>query len=230
MSLTTSNLSRRDFFLRSFRSAGNEFLSSIESPTIPTIRSNIAASAVGGTPTNEVRNRFPDCVVTTHREVKRRFFSDLVANQRIVLGLIYTNCERICPVTTSNMIETYKILKARNTTPFRMITLTVDPERDTPDHLLRYAARHEIAGLDDWDFITASPEDTLAIRRSFKLADNVDPTKANDIKSHSGLLVLGNDQKGRWSAIPSGADPSQIANTFERIARNTSLRGFVGRS
>ena len=131
MSSTNSNLSRRDFFLRSFRRAGDEPQTSAKTRKLATVRSSIAASAIGNTPTNEVRNRFPDCVVTTHREKKLRFFSDLVANQRVVLGLIYTNCERICPVTTSNMIETYKILKARNTTPFRMITMTVDPERDT---------------------------------------------------------------------------------------------------
>lgn len=187
-----------------------------------------ASSTPGGVSTSErASRRLPDCVVRNHREDTFRLVSDLISDQRVILGFIYTRCKGICPTTTLHMREAYRVLTARQAAPFRMITISVDPERDSPDDLLRHAAVNDVAGFPNWQFVVASPEDTLAIRRGLRLVDP-DPVRDRNVSTHSGVLVLGNDRSNRWGGIPSGAAPVHIANTFERIARVGTLQEFAG--
>ncbi|MFM9082273.1 MAG: hypothetical protein ACKOTE_19495, partial [Opitutaceae bacterium] len=76
-------------------------------------------------------------------------------------------------------------------------------------------------------FVVASDVDTYAIRKALRLTDP-DPKRDQDLSNHSGLLVLGNDRTNRWGGMPSGSDPTQIASTFDRIARTVSLQEYAG--
>ena len=183
--------------------------------------------ATGFTASDRASRRMPDCLVRTHREESLRWVSDLVSDQRVILSFIYTRCDCICPTTTRNMAAAYRILKERKSAPFRMISLSVDPARDTADDLARYAARYGLGGLPDWHFVVAGVEETLAIRKALRLTDP-DPKKDASLSNHSGLLVMGNDRTNRWGGMPSGAEPSQIAGTFDRIARTVSLQEYAG--
>lgn len=186
-----------------------------------------ASTVQGFAAADRASRRLPDCAVRGHREDSFRLVSDLISDQRVILGFIYTRCEGICPTTTQHMREVYQILQDRKAAQFRMVTISIDPTRDDPDALLRYAARNAVAGFPNWQFVVASPDDTLAIRRGLRLVDP-DPVRDQNVSTHSGVLVLGNDRTNRWGGIPAGAAPIHIANTFERIARSVSLQEFAG--
>lgn len=181
----------------------------------------------GFTAADRATRRWPDCRVRNHHDEEFRLVSDLVAGQRVILGFIYTQCEGICPATTRHMLAAHRILSARGSASFRMISLSIDPERDNADALLRYAAINGVAQIPNWQFVVASPEDTLALRQALRLVDR-DPERDRKPSNHSGVLVLGNDERNRWGGIPAGAEPIHIANTFERIARPVSLQQFAG--
>ena len=183
--------------------------------------------ATGFTNADRASRRMPDCLVRSHRDETLRFVSDLLSDQRVLLGFIYTRCDGICPTTTRNMAATYRILKERNSAPFRIISLSVDPVRDNADDLARYAARYGLADIPEWHFVVAGVQETLAIRKALRLVDP-DPKRDGDLNNHSGLLVMGNDRTNRWGGMPSGAEPSQIAGTFDRIARTVSLQEYAG--
>mgnify|MGYP006273347367 CR=1 FL=1 len=208
----SSELSRRGFLLG--RAAENA-----SSRTVASGRFVGPAHGVDHrfTAADRATGRWPDVVVRTHADQPLRIVSDLVSEQRVLLGFIYTRCEGVCPATTANMAAAYRLLKDRSVRPFRFLSISIDPERDTPDDLVRYAARQGLADLPDWQFVVASPEDTLA-----------NPERDRVISNHSGLLLMGNDRTNRWGGIPSRAEPIHIANTFERIARSVSLQEFAG--
>ncbi len=171
--------------------------------------------------------RWPDCRVRSHRDDEFRLVSDLIAGQRVILGFIYTRCDGICPTTTRHMLAAHRILSERGSAPFRMISMSIDPERDDADDLLRYAAVNQVADIPNWHFVVASAADTLALRQALRLVDR-DPERDRKPSNHSGVLVLGNDERNRWGGIPAGAEPVHIANTFERIARTGTLQQFAG--
>jgi protein SCO1/2 len=220
MNPATASFSRRDFFRGG--------LSSRSATVAPARFLGPTTTLPGGVPTHDrTSRRFPDCVVRGHLDSSYRLVSDLIADQRVMIGLIYTRCDGICPTTTRNMLAARKILEQREQAPFRMITLSIDPERDTPDDLHRYAAKNQAAQFENWQFVVASPADTLALRRSLRLIDP-NPERDRKLNTHSGVLILGNDTTNRWGGIPAAAEPIHIANLFERTARTTSLQEYAG--
>lgn len=76
-----------------------------------------------------------------------------------IASFIYTTCKSICPMLTSQL----KVLQRRLSTQAprtRIVSISVDPERDTPEVLKQYA-RDRGADLSRWTFLTGNP---LAVR------------------------------------------------------------------
>ena len=69
-----------------------------------------------------------------------------------VADFIYTNCEGPCPRMSSHM----HALEGRLDPSVKLVSFTVDPERDTPAVLEQYGQKF---GADDsrWSFLTGSP-------------------------------------------------------------------------
>src|SRR5713226_3794771 len=97
----------------------------------------------------------------------------------VILNFIYGRCKEACPLH-SNLISA--IQRMINSGPLRdsvqFISITTDPERDTPDVLKAYGPAH---GLDsvNWVFLTsgpAKPAETreLAKRYGLKFTPTVD--------------------------------------------------------
>lgn len=82
----------------------------------------------------------------------------------VVLNFVYASCPDVCPLH-SEAIATLQ--EAVNGTPMkdlvRFVSITTDPERDTPAVLKAYGPTH---GLDpaNWVFLTSGPDQPTATR------------------------------------------------------------------
>lgn len=81
-----------------------------------------------------------------------------------VIGYVFTNCPDICPLTTNNMRLVQEALKQENITGVEFVTITFDPEYDTPSVLKEYA---EVRRLDtsNWIFLTGDKSTTDQVMR-----------------------------------------------------------------
>ncbi|KUG26929.1 hypothetical protein ASZ90_003210 [hydrocarbon metagenome] len=81
-----------------------------------------------------------------------------------VIGYVFTNCPDICPLTTNNMRLVQEALKKENITGVEFVTITFDPEYDTPSVLKEYA---EVRRLDtsNWIFLTGDKSTTDKVMR-----------------------------------------------------------------
>jgi protein SCO1/2 len=86
----------------------------------------------------------------TERDGRRVALSDLKGKVWIV-NFIYTNCPDTCPIQSAQMKELQEEFK--NEKGLRLVSITVDPERDTPEILTKYAARFG-ADSSKWLFLT----------------------------------------------------------------------------
>lgn len=70
----------------------------------------------------------------------------------------YADCADTCPQTSPVMAEVQALTADLETgnIPIRLVTMTIDPERDTAARLADYAARFE-ADPETWHFVTGSP-------------------------------------------------------------------------
>lgn len=87
-------------------------------------------------------------------------FPDDFQGQALVVGYVYLQCPDICPLVTVNMRDLRNELDAPDDVAF--ITMTFDPQRDTPEALRSY---REAYGLEDtdWTFLTGDPETVDAL-------------------------------------------------------------------
>jgi protein SCO1 len=76
----------------------------------------------------------------------------------VVVAFIYTNCPDACPLLTAKMATLETRLGADFGRRVAFVSITVDPQRDTPEALAQYARTHG-ANVAGWDFLTGSSGD-----------------------------------------------------------------------
>ncbi len=90
----------------------------------------------------------------TERDGSRITLSDLKGKVWIV-NFIYTNCPDTCPIQSAQMRQLQDDFKKE--TDLRLVSITVDPTRDTPEVLSEYARRFS-ADPARWFFLTGEKE------------------------------------------------------------------------
>jgi cytochrome oxidase Cu insertion factor (SCO1/SenC/PrrC family) len=90
----------------------------------------------------------------TERDGRRISLSDLKGKVWIV-NFIYTNCPDTCPIQSAQMRQILEDFE--NEKDLRLVSITVDPARDTPEVLSEYARRFS-ADPARWLFLTGDKE------------------------------------------------------------------------
>jgi protein SCO1 len=100
----------------------------------------------------------------------KRFGFHQYRGRVVVLTFIYTRCPLpdYCPLMTTNFAEIEKALKTGPDSKSRaqLLSITVDPEYDTPKILREYAAAHS-TGSGLWDYATGTKEDIKQVATYF---------------------------------------------------------------
>lgn len=82
----------------------------------------------------------------------------------IILSFIFTSCTTICPVLTATLAQAEDRLMEEPIRP-RIVSVSIDPEFDTPETLRRYAEDYH-AGQ-EWTFLTGDQRSIVALQRAF---------------------------------------------------------------
>jgi protein SCO1/2 len=121
--------------------------------------------------------------------------------QALGITFLFTRCPypTYCPRMSSNFEEAYKKLKANSSAPtnWHLLTITFDPEFDTPPVLKSYAKRY---GYDPakWNYLTGELIDITAITEQFGLMFwRPDPKEVTGISHNLRTVVVDEDGKVR---------------------------------
>lgn len=144
-----------------------------------------------------------------------RFYDDVVRDRVVVIQFFFVHCDGICPLSTGKMLAMREALGERVGRDIDFVSITLDPERDTPAVLAEYA-RNLDAGP-GWTFLTGAKADIEALRWRLGAFD-LDPEIDADRTQHAGVLVLGNDAKQRWSMKPATLSTSSLTRAVLRLA------------
>lgn len=96
------------------------------------------------------------------------------------------------------------------------LSITLDPDVDSPEVLKGYAERQGVRP--GWLFLTGKLDDIELVRRRLGVVDP-DPEVDADRAQHSGLVVIGNEPAGDWSAMPALLAPPRLAEIVRDVAR-----------
>jgi protoheme IX farnesyltransferase len=107
-----------------------------------------------------------------------------------VASFVFVRCPGPCPQVTATMARLQKELELANNPDVRLVTFTVDPERDNPKELTDYANRYQ-ADPERWQFLTGKSESELhtLITDGFKIFAKRS-TNPDDVFDHSTRLAL----------------------------------------
>ncbi len=151
---------------------------------------------------NNQREYFTDLPLLTQDGKEVHFYTDMLQGKVVLISFIYTNCTEICPILMPNLVRIQELLGDRSGRDVSLISISVDPEDDTPEELKEYGKKY--GAKPGWTFLTGKKENIDWV--VYKLGQY-----AEDFEDHSMLFLVGDVKNARWSKIRGDMPPETIA-------------------
>ncbi|HET8538636.1 MAG TPA: SCO family protein [Anaeromyxobacter sp.] len=161
-----------------------------------------------------------DLALVDQHGVSRRFASEVIADRVVVMDFIFTTCTTICPLLSSKMVRLQEKLGDRLGKDVFLVSVSVDPLRDTPQKLLAYAGKWK--ARPGWTFLTGPKADVDAVLKG------VGAYTAN-FTDHPPMFLVGDGKAGRWTRLNGFPDADRILQQVDELVaartRTASLGG-----
>ena len=92
-------------------------------------------------------------------DVGREVKLEVLRGRPQIIALFFTNCEHSCPLIVSDMKAIEKALPRSLREKVDFLLVSIDPERDTPEVLRAFRAKHELP-VERWTLLRGTPEAT----------------------------------------------------------------------
>jgi protein SCO1/2 len=120
----------------------------------------------------------------------------------VVAGFAYTTCPDVCPLMTAAMRRVQESLSPTEHGAVYFLTVTTDPEIDSPKVLAGYAKRHG-ADLSNWAFVTGADSSLRPVWKNFGVGVR---RVARGLIDHTPLTAI-IDKRGTMRMAYHGAAP-----------------------
>jgi protein SCO1/2 len=154
------------------------------------------------------RNYFTDVLLTNQNGEKMRLYSDLIAGKTVVINSFYSTCVGICPIMGGTFKRIQSALGDRLGRDVILISVTVDPETDTPAKLRDYAK--SMSAKPGWYFVTGDRKSVEQALQKLGLL-----VEAKD--DHKAIMIIGNEPKGVWKKAFGLAKSDDIVKMVEEV-------------
>lgn len=146
--------------------------------------------------------KIPDVTLVNQHGIPVKLYSDLVSKGVVIVNFVFTTCTTICPPMGATFGRLEKLLQERGQTGVRLISISVDPEADTPAKLLAWSRQFH-AGP-NWTLLTGAKADIAKALRAFG-------AYTPDKLSHSSVALIGNGARGEWIRASSIGPVERLA-------------------
>jgi protein SCO1/2 len=137
----------------------------------------------------------------------------------LAITFIFASCADTCPLLTAKMAGIQNRLGSDFGSKVYFVSITVDPERDTPEALERYSEAHK-ANPAGWAFLTGTPAEIREVAKRYGIYYK--KTSRGDV-DHTFLTSLV-DQNGTFRVQYMGVkfDPNEILRDIRSLVRERS--------
>lgn len=156
------------------------------------------------------RYTIPDITLVDQDGKKVRLASLLNSDQPVVVDFIYGTCTTICPVLSAGFTNLQNRLATVGKKP-RLVSITIDPEHDTPKVMKEYLKRYR--AKPGWDFLTGSRSEIDAVMKAFN-------AYIPDKMSHYPLNLIRSTKDGSWVRLFGIMSSSEFLAEYQRVAGN----------
>lgn len=149
----------------------------------------------------------PDVALVRAHGTEVRFPADIDDGRPVVLNFIFTTCTAICPVLSQTFAAFQKQL-GDEASQVHMVSVSIDPEQDTPERLAEYAKR--FGAGPQWTFYTGTLEASIDVQKAFS-AYYVD--KMN----HRPVTFLRRAPGEPWVRIDGFISPDDLVRDYRQL-------------
>lgn len=128
-------------------------------------------------------------------------------DQPMMVNFIYTSCTTICPILSATFSSAQQQMGTA-AEPVKWVSISIDPEYDTPERLREYAQRFQ-AGA-NWQFITGGVEQIVALQKAFGVYFG---SKAN----HKPVTLMRAGRNHQWVRLEGLTSGAELVAEYHRI-------------
>ena len=147
---------------------------------------------------------FTNVPVKTQDGRTLRFYDDVMKGKILLINFFFTECDDVCPLATDNLVRVQELLGDRVGKDIRLVSISLQPEHDTPEVMAAYAKAHGVGP--GWLFLTGQKDDIELLRHRLGFWD-IDPAVDADPEQHLGTVRIANEPMHRWAMSPVAAEP-----------------------
>lgn len=134
----------------------------------------------------------------------------------LLLHFVYTGCSSTCPVQLRELAQLHAELPAAVRSSVRFVSVSIDPEHDTPQTLAEFARRMG-ADRPGWRFVTGEARQVQRLAERLQAFDARLGTRPEDHRTSLYLFGADGQLVQRYRGVP--VDRARLADELTRIAR-----------
>ena len=167
----------------------------------------------------KARGYFTDTPLLAQDGRSLRFYADVLKERVVLINFVFTECGESCPLITHKLLQARGLLGAQ-ARDVRYVSISIDPERDTPQTMTQFARKH--GALDpEWLWLTGAKANVDLVTKKLGAYTN-EPT------DHFTGLIVGNLRTDRWIKIRPDAPPQVIAAQLRLVGGFEPVPGSAG--
>lgn len=173
---------------------------------VPVLAGEAAADRVAG-----ARKYFTDVELINQDGQPMRLYSDLLDGKTVVINTFFTTCTGACPATSRTLKKVQDWLGDRLGKDVFLISISVDPEHDTPPRIKEFGA--QFGAKPGWIFLTGAKANVdLALAKLGSFVEKRD--------DHVNLLFIGNEKTGLWKKAFSLAPAEELIPIVQSVVED----------
>jgi protein SCO1/2 len=135
---------------------------------------------------------------------KTTLTKELDGKKPTILAFIYTSCTTVCPVTSQILSRTQDLLGA-DLPNVRILSVSIDPEYDTPERLLAYSQK--FGAKAQWQHYSGTLANSVAIQKAFG-------AYRGDKMNHVPLMFINGGGKKNWVQLEGFPSAEQVLKEY----------------
>jgi len=133
---------------------------------------------------------------------------ELSGDKPVFLNFIFTTCTTICPVMSATFQQVQDLL-GKQRSKVRMISISIDPEHDTPANLKQYATKYNAKS--QWRLLTGTVENSVDVQKAFGVY-------SGDKMNHQPVTLLkARGSTDSWVRLDGLADAADIVKEYKKL-------------
>jgi protein SCO1/2 len=144
------------------------------------------------------------------------FVSDVIGDDIVVMDFVYTTCTTICPVLSALFAQVQTKLGDDVGNGITLVSMSVDPTRDTPQRMKAYSTKHG-AG-DGWIWLTGPKpvvNDVLIGLGAY----------TTNFEDHPSMVLIGDGKTGEWRRLFGFPNPDRIVQVVNDMRERRKAGG-----